>query len=320
MTTDLFFATLDRSFGGGGGSPFDDPSTVISGGSITRIDIRHGDEVDAIRLVYGPSSYGDWHGGNGGIESSWQVPDGHRIVRVEGHAAERVDRIQFFTDQGASSPAFGGMGGQPFAVSDPSGGELRTISGRAGRKLDNVTLKFGAPYYIKDIQYDLDALDRARLATTPKEIAREALTNTSSVTQAVTYSHSEKLTVRKSLTFQQSFGLKFGTTIKISSPEPNKTVESSETTEFTSTTTFGATYEKVTEDLIQWSVPISVPPMKKILATSTIRQFNAAVPFTYTVAWYIGSRDNIVKQVTLSGRYEGVQIQDLEHHYQELPL
>ena len=28
MTTDLFFATLDRSFGGGGGSPFDDPMCI----------------------------------------------------------------------------------------------------------------------------------------------------------------------------------------------------------------------------------------------------------------------------------------------------
>jgi hypothetical protein len=67
-------------------------------------------------------------------------------------------------------------------------------------------------------------------------------------------------------------------------------------------------------------VPVKIPPQSKVVATSTMRRYKASVPFTYTVAWYKGTRDNIVKEVTLPGLYEGTHIEDLQHEFAEAPL
>ena len=46
----------------------------------------------------------------------------------------------------------------------------------------------------------------------------------------------------------------------------------------------------------------------------------AGIPFTYTVAWYEGTRDNIKKEVVLPGLYEDVRVDDLKHDFTEARL
>lgn len=49
--------------------------------------------------------------------------------------------------------------------------------------------------------------------------------------------------------------------------------------------------------------------------------YEATVPFTYTVAWYWGTKDKIIiREATLPGAYEGVQVEDLKHEFREVPL
>lgn len=71
---------------------------------------------------------------------------------------------------------------------------------------------------------------------------------------------------------------------------------------------------------VSCSVPVKVPPGKKIIVDSTVKRCQAVVPFTYTVVWYSGSKENIIKKVTLPGVYEGVHVEDLNHEYKEVPL
>jgi hypothetical protein len=132
-----------ESYGGRDGSPFHDPEDVISRGSISQIDVHHGNNIDGILLHYGASGVGNQHGGTGGQLSTFRVPPGEVIIRVEGRAGTAVDCLQFITDKGTESPRFGGNGGAPFKA-EAGGNELRTISGRAGHLLDQITCHFRA--------------------------------------------------------------------------------------------------------------------------------------------------------------------------------
>ena len=90
--------------------------------------------------------------------------------------------------------------------------------------------------------------------------------------------------------------------------------------ELSASTEFGNSYENKSTQKVSWSVPVRVPPGKKIVAVSTVKRYQATVPFTYTAAWYWGTRDNILKEVTLPGVYEGVHVEDLKHEFREVSL
>lgn len=320
---DLYYSLSSKSFGGSGGTPFEDPLDVVSRGSITKVVIRCADEIDSIRLIYGQDGYGSKYGGDGGREMTWDVPPDHQIVRVEGRAAKRLDQLQFFTDKGASSPVFGGNGGSPFVYPElPNSGFLRTISGRAGRKIDKITLQFGAPYYIKEIIYDEQALDDIRQNTKPKQIFTATLPNSTSLQQQMTYAYKDSKSNRRTLTFQQSLGLKLGASLSVKSPLGEVAGEASATftAEVSVSATFTQQYENTKTEEVSWSVPVQVPPKKKIVATSVIREAKVSIPFTYVVAWYERTKSNIKKEVRLPGVYEGVHLWDLQHNYVESDL
>ena len=134
------------TFGGTGGRPFNDADEAFNRGPITKVEVRHGDEIYGLRLYYGANKVaGSWHGGNGGKKlETWDVPAGEFIVRVEGQSGDRIDNLQFFTDRGNSSPYFGGSkNNHPFIAMDEANRPLRTIKGQAGSSIDRLTFKFG---------------------------------------------------------------------------------------------------------------------------------------------------------------------------------
>jgi hypothetical protein len=258
----LYWETVSPTFGSDHlhGHRFADPEAVISQGPITKVEVHSdsGGYIRGIRLTYGRSGVGNFHGYRYGEAREWQVPDGEKIVRVEGAYGRYLTRLQFFTDGGHRSPAFGRDAGTHFTAVDPSGGALRTISGWANtrkhsalwRALVNATFHFGAPYFIKDIQFDEDALEAAKLKAAPYQIARMALPNRTSVVQEVTYAQKRTVSSSKTMTFEQSFGLTFGQTISAHVGGSLKAldigVESEMKWEMSSSTTFGHSYTNET--------------------------------------------------------------------------
>jgi hypothetical protein len=90
--------------------------------------------------------------------------------------------------------------------------------------------------------------------------------------------------------------------------------------EVTTTARFNQEYRNSRREKVSWRGPVSVPPNRKIVATSTCRKYDVRIPFTYTIAWYEGTKDNIKKEVTLPGVYEDTRIEDLNHEFREVPL
>lgn len=312
---------------------FADPEAVISKGAISRITLYHGDFIYAIRIRYGNDGFADVHGFTEPIqgirEEEWAVPEGEGITRVEGEIrGHYVSRLQFFTDGGRSSRVFGRLRGRPFAVSDPAKGTLRTIGGWANllrdrsyhRALTSMTFRFGAPYFIKSIDYDTAALDAARRDTAPERCASQDFTNRTSVEQTSSYASSVKVVKTTKLTFEQSVGLTIGARAFAQASVGLVTAGAEAHWEASATATSGQSYSSSKEETIAWSVPVKVPPHARVVATSTWRKYRVNLPFTYTVAWYEGTKDNVKKEVTLPGLYEDVRVDDLKHDFAEARL
>lgn len=180
-----------------------------------------------------------------------------------------------------------------------------------------MTFHFGAPYYIKDIEYDLVALEAASLKAVPERLAHQEIPNRTSVEQAVVYKDTKTVTTTKTLTFQLAVGLKLGSEVSAGLPG---IATGKASFELSTSTEFGKSYVNTSTQEVSWSVPVRVPLGKKIVAVSTVKRYQATVPFTYTVAWYWGTRDNILREVTLPGVYEGVHVENLKHDFREVSL
>lgn len=313
---------------------FLDPEVIISKGLITKMEVAHGDAIHGIRLYYGNDGQGSFHLGLPENELSrwsikltpWSIPEGEVIVRVEGEiVGHYISRLKFFTDRGTESPQFGGRSGTPFFVNERDSGGLRTISGYVNKRrhkslqraVASMTFYFDPPCYIKDIKYDLGALEAARIRATPEGLAHQEIPNRTSIEQSVVYQDTKTITTSKTLTFQQSLGFKMGGEVSAELPG----IASAKTSfEFSGSTTSGKSYVNTSTQEVSWTVPVNVPPGKKIIVDSTVKRYQAVVPFTYTVVWYSGPRENIIKEVTLPGVYEGVHVEDLNHEYKEVAL
>ncbi len=310
--------------GGGGGEPFSDPEAVAGKGLITKIEIRCGSEIDAIRLYYGNGTIanvgtgiGDWHGGNGGELKVWEVPEGHRIIRIEGRAGDKIDRLQFFTDKQATSPIFGGDGGRPFAATTKEGAGLRTVSGRAGSRIDSLTFRFGLPNYVEKIEYDADALRKAALNFTPVQVATQTLPNYTDLEQTVRYTASSS--AENEGTFNWEIGEKLSVSSEFSVGVPLVGEGKIKVMAQVSASQGGSrTWRTATGE--SWEIPVKAPPRTRIVCTSTMKKHTVDVPFTYTIAWYSGSRHNVVKRETFAGVYHGVSYTDLVHEFTQQSL
>jgi hypothetical protein len=312
---------------------FADPEGVVGRGPISKITLYHAAYIHGIRITYGKDGIGGTHGFTEPIQgiraTEWTVPEGEGITRIEGEINKHyVSRIQFFTDGGGHSDVFGEARGTPFTASDPAHGTLRTISGWANlrrhpslnRALTSMTFHFGAPYFIKSIDYDTAALDEARRDTAPERCAGQDFTNATSVEQTSSYANSVKVVKTTKLTFEQSFGLKLGATVWAEAGVGLVRAGAAASWEASATATSGQSYASSREETVEWTVPVKVPPHTRIVATSSWRKYRVSLPFTYTVAWYEGTKDNVKKEVTLPGLYEDVRVDDLKHDFKETRL
>jgi len=332
---DLWFGTISPTHTGrihSGCKQFADPEEVVGKGPITRVAVYGTEFIHGIRLRYGSDGIGLSHGFTEPVSglswAEWDVPDGERITRVEGAIArDYIVWLRFVTDRGTERE-FGKKRGRTFVVSDPGGGALRTISGWANHKrhpslyraVTSLTFQFGAPYFIKKIDFDEKALDLARLKAAPEQCASQDFTNETSVEQAASYTNTLTLAKETRVTFESAFGLRFTTEAWIEAG--GKLVKGGGSMSFESSAEVrsGRSFSSSREEQVSWSVPVRVPPHSRVVASSTWRKYPVSIPFTYTVAWYVGSKDNIKKEVKLPGLYEDVRVDDLKHDFKEVKL
>src|SRR5688572_20772129 len=106
-------------YGGNGGESFDDSHDFDAWGPIRRIIVRHGNEIDAIGVVYANGTYLR-HGGGGGNETVIDLAADERVHTVRGAYDSRLHQISFETNKrrypAEKGKSFGTDGGTPFEV------------------------------------------------------------------------------------------------------------------------------------------------------------------------------------------------------------
>ena len=115
MTIPYFsvFLELDGPFGGKQTS-WSDINHSIDFGSITKVQIRSGQVIDAIRFQYG-ATWGPWHGSNEGVNRDpIELQHGERIIKIQGttnpnfyNTVNVISSLEFHTNQGRQIGPYG---------------------------------------------------------------------------------------------------------------------------------------------------------------------------------------------------------------------
>jgi hypothetical protein len=106
-------STRSNTFGGPGGSSFDDSHDIAAWGCIREIIVRDGTEVDSLGVFWANSNFFS-HCGTGGTETVINLDPDEFISRVDGRSSDRLDQITFRSNKRTYGP-FGGGGGTPFS-------------------------------------------------------------------------------------------------------------------------------------------------------------------------------------------------------------
>jgi hypothetical protein len=131
--------------GGPGGNAFSDPEPA-QGARVVEVQVRSGDHVDSVQLVYtlsdGRTVMGLQHGGEGGGLSVFHLDADEYLIGISGRSGSYIDSIRFQTNK-RTSPTFGGSGGnRDFHVDVPANAQVTGLVGRAGNYLDAIGLTF----------------------------------------------------------------------------------------------------------------------------------------------------------------------------------
>ena len=284
------------SIGGEGGNEWTDPMDVRESGPITAIDIRHGKEIDMVKVFYGGTP-GFEHGGGGGKEGQFQIPKGYEITQIQARSGDRVDRLVFvatpISDIGdaISSEPFGRMGGDPIIINSPDGLPLRSIAGRAGKRIDQLTFNFGYLYEIQNVKVDMEQLkqelENAELIT----LDTASFTNGTDIDTTSQFSHTSSVSTTNTASWETSSRFLAGIEMKVSAGIDAEILSfGSETTvkfEFEQTFTYGKETSRTSSTEKSWSVDIPIPARSVTNAYVSIYQAEVKnVPFTYDVVFY----------------------------------
>ena len=150
MALTLFLTFLQPAFcqelkqigdpvGGNGGKLFDDTARIPDSSKVTKVLVRHGELIDAIRIVHDDVDL-DWHGGEGGHEEFFQLAPDEYIISISGQYGQFIDSLYIHTSTGrVSKLCFGGRGGhKSYNFTAPDGYEIVGFFGRSGQWIDSI--------------------------------------------------------------------------------------------------------------------------------------------------------------------------------------
>lgn len=128
-----------NSFGGDGGTPFDDPpragNQTIE--AIQEITIRADKRVDYLKTKYLLSSGETMECAYGKASSGASViplAEGEKILAVKGRSGARIDRLEFITSKGKKYGPYGGPGGSEFTFV----AEIRAFHGKSAGEINRL--------------------------------------------------------------------------------------------------------------------------------------------------------------------------------------
>jgi Jacalin-like lectin domain len=132
--------------GGSGGSAFVDVYPQQSDVRIAEVQIRAGNRIDAVNVIYafpdGRYSSNSWHGGQGGTLNSFKLDTDEYIVGISGRYGETIDSLRIQTNK-RSSQLFGGPGGsRDYQIVVPQGNQAVGFMGRVGIYIDAIGLLY----------------------------------------------------------------------------------------------------------------------------------------------------------------------------------
>jgi len=89
----MITSTRSQTFGGNGGSSFDDTHDIDAWGRVTQIIVRHGSEVDSLGIFWANGNF-SIRGGTGGTQTVIILDPDEFISRVDGRSGDRLDQNQ----------------------------------------------------------------------------------------------------------------------------------------------------------------------------------------------------------------------------------
>ena len=129
-------------FGGDGGTKFNDLQKIVG------MNIRHGNQIDSIQVIYkigdGNPFDGPHNGGYGGSLTSFTLEEGEVLNKMEGSTNGVVlDQVTFYTSKGKAYGPYGTPGRNKFKFEAM---EIVAVFGGAG----SYNLIDGIGFYYKD--------------------------------------------------------------------------------------------------------------------------------------------------------------------------
>jgi hypothetical protein len=109
---------------------------------VRRVNIRHGQYIDGISFEYRNGITSNWHGGQGGELSVFDVDDGDYITEVIVRSGWGTDGLQFKTKNGIVSPHYGGTGGNLRVEGGDISCHLVRVYGRSNDLLNRIDFEF----------------------------------------------------------------------------------------------------------------------------------------------------------------------------------
>ena len=135
-----------------GGYAFD---AGINQNGIMKIEIRHGQQIDAIKGVYRDNNETPWYGGSGGQLSKFLLDKDDTIIEITVWQSVVIDALQFRTQKGIISPKYGGQGGKRFVYPAPPEKCLVGFIGKHGEEsIRNFVPKWAAIIH-KKVQQEI---------------------------------------------------------------------------------------------------------------------------------------------------------------------
>ncbi|NES64406.1 MAG: hypothetical protein F6K24_03610 [Okeania sp. SIO2D1] len=312
-------AFKSNSYGRNGGNSFTDKSDAKTG-PITKISIRHGNEIDQIEVFYGGRSAGS-HGGSGGRIDVFEIKEGYYIVGIRGRSGKRIDQLQFIVRNSEgkyeTSPIFGGGGGDPFEINSPGNLPLRFIEGRSGSRLDQITFSFGYPYRVKNLKLDSDAIQEQLLRVTPSSIHSADLENPADKDLEGKYVDSIEISESHTFHWQLSSTFTYGQTMSVTSGFKSAEVSWS----ISVNATVGNSKTRTDKKTRKWEIPFVMPKHTVTRVNAMVRKAQlSGIPFTYEVEFYEPENGRVVKTLLEHGTYDGVVVSDITFDSQHTPL
>ncbi|WP_300394197.1 ETX/MTX2 family pore-forming toxin [Henriciella sp.] len=303
----------EKTEGNGGNAWVNEAMSTVRRGEIDKVEVCAGRYVNSLTFYYN-GKRGTQFGGPGGDCEFFEVDKTSFISEVVVWRGDWINAIQFVLANGTTSNQFGDKaGGARVVVQDPNAGALRQVNGKSGAYVNQVELMFGLPYYVDDIDIQVDKPIKEMRFSKPKQIDVNIGNNCGNLAGEARFNNqfTKEATQSHSFTFSNTTGVALKTEFKVGAPViAEGKVEVSASTEFTFSTTDSASET----NSVSRSYNYPVPAGRRVDAAFMVKEAVVQLPFTYKLYHYRNGdkRNRVLPAKTYTGVYDGVLVASAE--------